>query len=116
MAEVRVTQSYASIELNGPPAVQVSQLYALIELEVGEDAPPLVAPTGGLATASGQQELTLTWLDANEEFEAIEIYRSPDNVTWTYLDEVAPGVQTYADMGLRAGTEFWYKLRARRAD
>lgn len=75
----------------------------------------LVAPTGLAIAASGQQELTLTWTDANAVLDGVAIERSPNGTTgWAQIDTVADGVEEYVDLGLQADTEYFYRVRAYR--
>ena len=70
------------------------------------------APTIGAVSGITQTSLTLNWTDnATNEFGYV-IYRSTDNVNFTFLTQTAAGATSYNDTGLLPGTQYFYTVQA----
>lgn len=70
------------------------------------------APTSPSATG-GNRQIVVAWTDpTNSDLDSIRIYDSADDITFTYLNRVAAGVETYTNTGLTDGQTVYYKLKA----
>jgi len=74
---------------------------------------PPTAPTGLTATAASNTQINLAWLDksSNEEGFKIEIKLGAAG-TYAELDVVNANATSYASTGLKAGTSYFYRVRA----
>ena len=75
---------------------------------------PVAAPSGLTATATSETRVNLSWLDnsTNETQFVLErstssTFSSPTTAT------LAANTTTYVDLGVVAGTSYWYRVRAR---
>jgi len=68
------------------------------------------APTSPSATG-GNRQIVIAWTDPTD-LDSIRIYDSADDITFTYLNRVAAGVETYTNTGLSDGQTVYYKLKA----
>jgi len=76
-------------------------------------AQTLPATPSNLTVGSvSQSRLDLAWTDNSPNPTGHEIERSTNGVNFAYRELVAPGVTTYADTGLEAGTTYYYRVRA----
>ena len=75
---------------------------------------PPAAPTDLAATAVSAEQINLTWLDNADNEANFEIERSTDGIGGTYspLDTVGANATDYSDLGLTAGQEYCYRVRA----
>ena len=78
---------------------------------VGVQTLPSTPSNLSVATVSGT-ELDLSWTDTNPNPCGHEIERSTDGVAFSYRELVFPGVTTYRDTSLQAGTRYHYRVRA----
>lgn len=69
---------------------------------------PGVAPVTGI-TATG---LTLNWVDNSSNEVGFVIYRSTDNITFTFLTQTAANATSFADSGLTPSTNYFYTVQA----
>lgn len=80
---------------------------------VGGTAVPPAAPSGLNATATSPIEIQLAWVDNASNETGLEIERSPNGTTgWTQVATPAANAVTYSDIGLSAGTPYFYRVRA----
>jgi hypothetical protein len=71
------------------------------------------APTGLSATTISQHQIDLGWIDNSSNESGVKIERSPSGIGgWVQIDTVGTGVSTYSDVGLTAGTTYFYRVRA----
>jgi PKD repeat protein len=78
------------------------------------DAPPPVpeAPSGLLATESGADRIDLSWVDGSGNETEFQVERSLDGSGFSTAGTTAADVTTFSDIGLNAGTTYWYRVRA----
>jgi hypothetical protein len=70
-------------------------------------------PTELSATTISKTRIDLTWTDNSNNESGFKIERSPNGTTgWMQIDTVGAGVSTYSDVGLAAGTAYFYRVRA----
>jgi hypothetical protein len=77
--------------------------------------PPPNAPGPLLRSAVSQTQINLTWGDNSTDETAFRIERAPNGVDWVQIAGVAANVTNYPDLGLNAGTPYWYRVRAFRS-
>ncbi|MCK7555271.1 PA14 domain-containing protein [Chitinophaga sedimenti] len=71
------------------------------------------APSLLKATAVAYNQIDLNWADNSNNETGFEIYRSNSYTgTYTTIATVGAGVTTYADKGLTASTDYYYKVKA----
>ena len=89
-------------------AAQVTSHFAATQL-------PLGAPSGLAATSASASQIDLVWADNAGAETAQVLQRSTDaafsSPTPTPIS-LGANVQSYSDMGLAAGTQYWYRVRA----
>jgi hypothetical protein len=73
------------------------------------------APSNLGATAIGSSQISLTWQDHSSNETGFKIERSSDGVNFTQIALVGINVTSYADSGLAANTQFFYRVRATNA-
>jgi len=71
-----------------------------------------VAPGSLSATPASSTQVNLTWTDLSNNEDGFRIERSTDGTSFTEIMTVGPGVASYADNGLIAATQYWYRVRA----
>jgi galactose oxidase-like protein/glyoxal oxidase-like protein/fibronectin type III domain protein len=76
----------------------------------GAPVPP--APTNLNASAASSSRIDLTWTDNASTETGFRVERSPDGSSFTEIAIVGANVTTYADNGLSASTQYWYRVRA----
>ncbi len=76
----------------------------------GLDDTPTVVPTGFSATKLSDTEIDLVWT-CNAADDATSIERSTDGNSWTVITRTAKAATTYADTGLTAATQYFYRVR-----
>ncbi|WP_208174262.1 fibronectin type III domain-containing protein [Hymenobacter negativus] len=76
------------------------------------NATPSAAPTNLTFTSIGASSLALNWTDNATNEVAYSIYRSTDNVNFTFAGETAANVTSFTDMGLTPATLYYYQVRA----
>jgi hypothetical protein len=71
------------------------------------------APSALSASAISQTRIDLAWTDNSNNESGFKIERSPNGTSgWMQIDTVGVGVSTYSDVGLSAGTTYFYRVRA----
>lgn len=75
------------------------------------DSPP-AAPTNLQAVASGENSITLSWIDNSNNENSFEIERSRDNVTFDLINIVDANVIVYTDDFLDKSVNYYYRVRA----
>lgn len=70
------------------------------------------APTGLTATTASISQINLSWTDNANNVSGYIVQRSPDNVTFTQIATVGANATSYADIGLTAGTTYYYRVCA----
>ena len=73
---------------------------------------PPAAPTSLNATAVSSSQISLVWSDNASNETGFRIERSQDGTSFTEISTVGANVTTYADTGLSASTQYWYRVRA----
>lgn len=69
-------------------------------------------PTGLAATVISTARIDLAWTDAATNETEYRVYRSTDNVTFSLLDTLAAGTESYSDTTITSGTTYYYKVAA----
>lgn len=106
LSQLEVKGSLSQLSINGE-LVQSGYTFAFTEAE---------APTLLVATASGYDQINLTWQDNSERELGFSIERSTDGVEFAELDTVAVDVESYSDTTCEESTEYWYRVRAYRGE
>lgn len=91
------------VALTNPPGM-------IALLAVVPAAPP-VPPSALVATALGAFRIDLNWADNSSDENVFLIERSLNNISYTTIDAVPTDTTTYADLGLAAGTTYYYRVR-----
>lgn len=73
------------------------------------------APHGLQAALQGARSVVLTWTDASNTETGVVIERKTGSGTFTQLQTVGAGTQTYTDSGLAAATAYTYRVKATNA-
>jgi hypothetical protein len=73
---------------------------------------PSAAPTGLNFTAVTAGSITLNWTDNASNEQGYAIYRSTDNVNFTYVASAAANAVSSVQSGLMAGTTYYWKVFA----
>lgn len=116
---VKLIDSDTSLTLNSSyTGATTSGLYK-IDLAVSAEATVTVT-VGALdgvpvmigAVPNGSSGVVVTWTDVATNATAFYIYRSTDDITYTSIDSVDPGVETYTDTDIVSNTVYYYKVRA----
>ena len=71
---------------------------------------PTEVPTGFSATKLSDTEIDLAWT-CNAAGDATSIERSTDGNSWTVISTTAKTIAIYADTGLTASTQYFYRVR-----
>jgi hypothetical protein len=75
--------------------------------------PPLIAPSGLTATATGYNKIKLDWQDNSENEIAFEIMRSTSPAgPFVAAGRTPPGRQTFTDSALASATTYYYVVRS----
>jgi hypothetical protein len=84
---------------------------AVVEGAAGPTPPN--APTGLSAVASSTSQIDLSWTDNSADGTGFEVQRSDDGSTgWSTVGSNAANDTTFSDLGLPAGTTFYYRVKA----
>lgn len=76
-------------------------------------AVPVTAPSGLTATSGGEQRIDLAWTDNSDDEDGFQIERRlGQSGTFSAIATGSANVVTYGDVGLTAGTEYCYRVRA----
>lgn len=70
------------------------------------------APSNNLVTGITQTSLTLNWLDNATNEVGYVIYRSTDNVNFSFIAQIAANTTSFTDTGLNPGTNYFYTVQA----
>jgi hypothetical protein len=70
------------------------------------------APSNNLVTAITATSLTLNWLDNASNEVGYVIYRSTDNVNFTFITQTAANATSFNDTGLTPSTNYFYNVHA----
>jgi len=73
---------------------------------------PPRAPSNLTATARGQTQIDLKWLDNSDNEEGFEILRKIQGQSYSSLKKVSSNSTGYSDTGLTPGTTYCYQVRA----
>jgi titin len=73
---------------------------------------PPTAPTNLSASAVSSSQIDLSWTDNASDETGFRIERSPDGTTFAEIATVGANVTSYANTGLTAATQYWYRVRA----
>ncbi len=76
----------------------------------------LVAPSGLSARAVSSNRIDLNWTDNSSDETQFTLERSTDNVTFGNAVNLGANVISYTDSSVSAGTTYYYRVFARRAD
>jgi hypothetical protein len=74
--------------------------------------PTPAAPTNLIAIAVSTSQINLSWTDNSNNEAGFKIERSKDGTTFAQIATVGANVTTYANTGLAALTEYYYRIRA----
>jgi hypothetical protein len=78
----------------------------------GADPTVPTAPTALSASAVSTSQINLSWTDNASNETGFRIERSLNGTSFTEVGTVGANVTTYADTGLNASTQYWYRVRA----
>jgi uncharacterized protein YunC (DUF1805 family) len=70
------------------------------------------APTSLAARAASSTSVTLTWVDNATNESGYKVERSGDGVVFTEIASLGAGASSYANSGLTARTNYYYRVRA----
>jgi hypothetical protein len=75
--------------------------------------PPVpVAPSNNGVTGIGQLALTLNWLDNASNEAQYAVYRSTDNINFSFVGSAAENATSFSDTALTPGTNYFYRVFA----
>jgi len=81
--------------------------YATLGSAVGT---PPAAPSSLTGSATGTSQINLAWHDNSGNENGFALSRSTDNVTFTPVVTTLSNVTSYSDIGLKAGTKYYYRV------
>ena len=64
------------------------------------------------ATAASTSRINLSWTDNASNESGFRIERSPDGTAFAEIATVGANATSYANTGLTAATQYWYRVRA----
>ncbi len=70
------------------------------------------APTALTFTAVSTSSTTLNWIDNSTDELGFAIYRSTDNVNFSYISQTSANVTSFVNAGLTANTTYYYRVHA----
>ncbi len=85
---------------------------AVFVAEFDPDATPPTAPSNVVVQAIGSYEIAIAWQDASSDEIRFEIERSQDAVSWVAVTTTDPDATSFNDVGVAAGSNYWYRVRA----
>lgn len=88
-----------------------STIFQMAEWGIAGSNPP-DAPSGLVVKTTGGQETILKWTDNAATESGFEIVRSENGTDFVNAGAVAANTTTFADQGVVAGTQYYYKVRA----
>ena len=74
--------------------------------------PPPAAPSNLTATAISSSRIDLSWTDNSNDEDGFKIYRSTDNVNFTFYATMAANVTTRSNTSLSSSTTYYYRVLA----
>jgi len=121
-----LTQATGGLTAIGPPASEIAPpghyMLFLVNttgvpsigriVRLSNDTVPLPAPANLGASAVSISRIDLSWTDTASSETGFRIERSSDGTSFTEINTVGTNVTTYADTGLSASTQYWYRVRA----
>lgn len=84
----------------------------LTMLRGGGSTPPPAAPTGLTATVISTSRFDVAWTDAANNETEYRVYRSTDGSSYSLIDTIAAGSESYSDTTITSGTTYYYKVAA----
>ncbi len=84
----------------------------LFAVVLAADIVPPVPPSGVKASASGQGQISLTWVNPGSDFDHATIYRSENPGSLGKLEGSVSGSSFIDDAGLKDGVTYYYVIRA----
>ncbi len=112
MVGVQALELHVDDAGDGPGFDQADWAGARLLLATPAQQPTVPATPGSLtATAMSQSQINLVWADATGEA-GFQIQRSIDDVVFTLVGSVGPGVTSFSDTNLSAGTHYYYRVDA----
>ena len=70
------------------------------------------APSNLTATAISRSRIDLVWIDNSNNEDGFKLYRSTNNVNFTFYATVGANVTTRSNTGLSSGTTYYYRVFA----
>ncbi|MBT8063340.1 MAG: fibronectin type III domain-containing protein, partial [Gammaproteobacteria bacterium] len=74
-----------------------------------DDVPP-AAPTGLAATANGQNQVDLVWIDNSNNEDSFRIERSTNGINFSFLTNKGANSTSHSDTGLNPSTTYTYRV------
>ena len=109
VGEVAPPGHYMLFLLNG---AGVPSIAPIVRLSAATVPSPPAAPTNLTATAASSSQINLSWTDNASDEAGFRVERSSDGTTFAEIATVAANVTGYANTGLTAATQYWYRIRA----
>ena len=107
--EIAPPGHYMLFLLNGAGVPSVA---SIVRLSADIVPSPPTAPTNLTASAVSSSQINLSWTDNASDEAGFRIERSPDGTAFAEIATVGANVTAYADAGLTAATQYWYRVRA----
>jgi hypothetical protein len=104
-----VTITVSGVALTGQPTITVNAA-------AGSPAAPTNLSIDSSAALASSSHLSLKWTDNSNNETSFLIERSTDGKNFTQVASVGVNVTTYKDVGLAAGTKYYYRVRASNAN
>jgi hypothetical protein len=109
--------SFASVTTTGPTVSYAASSNANVAAIVAGTAylftpQTPTAPTGLNFTGTTPLGTTLNWTDTSGNEVGFVIYRSTDNVNFTFITQTAANATSFSDTGLSPTTQYFYQVRA----
>jgi galactose oxidase len=90
----------------------VPSVAAIVQLDNVPVSNTPAAPTNLIASATSSSQINLSWTDNSTNEDGFKIEQSTDNVNFSQIATVGPGVTTYSNTGLSAAATYYYRVRA----
>ena len=74
--------------------------------------PPPAAPSNLTAAAISSSRIDLSWTDNSNDEDGFKIYRSTDNINFTFYATIAANVTTRSNTSLSSSTTYYYRVLA----
>ena len=107
--EIAPPGHYMLFVLNGAGVPSVAPI---VRLSADTVPSPPAAPSNLMATATSSSQINLSWTDSASNESGFRIERSPDGTAFAEIATVGANVTSYANTGLTAATQYWYRVRA----